>query len=415
MAATPGLWPTPGCFDDVRVLEIGDEKGEFCGRLLSGQGADVIKIEPPGGSSTRDFGPFYEDVQGPNRSLFFWMYNRGKRGITLDLAKNEGREAYLRLVETAEVVLDTQGIGDMDELGLGYQHVRERNPDIVYCSITPFGLTGPWRDFKASDLIHLALGGSTYCCGYDPVVPGKWDTPPMTPQMWHAYCVGGEHSAIAIAATLLYRQVSGQGQFIDASIHDACAQCTEQTVSRYIYHGIDQSRRLPGQIKCADGLYLNGGGLNRPTNLARVVEVLAEAGMAEDLGDPQLYGDPSYIENREVISHISELVAQWAATKPVMEVFHALQSCRSTCAPVRPPEALIDDPQCIAREDFVEIEHPELGKKFIYPRHPRRQTETPWRWGPRAPLVGEHNDRVYSEILGMPQDEINRYTAMGIF
>ena len=144
----------PGCFDDVRVLEIGDERGEFCGMLMAGQGADVIKIEPPEGSPSRRIGPFYQDIPGPDRSLFFWNYNRAKRGMVLALDRESDRAFYDELVQTADVIIDSLEPGTMDRLGLGYEFVVCRCPDIIYCSITTFGTNGPWRDLKASELIY---------------------------------------------------------------------------------------------------------------------------------------------------------------------------------------------------------------------------------------------------------------------
>ncbi len=410
MGATPGLWPTPGCFDDVRVIEVGGAQGAFCGRLLSGEGCDVVKVEPPNGCSSRRIGPFHEDIPGLDRSLFFWTYNRGKRSVTLDLQGAEGRQSYLSLCAQAEVVIDAQGPEVMHGLGIGYEAVRRVRPDIVYCSITPFGLSGPWRDFKTTDLVHLALGGSAYLIGYDSLnpqavgppagEPQSWDTPPFMPHEWHAYCITGEHAAMGVAAALLHRQLTGEGQFVDVSIHSACAHATEGTVPRYIYHGFNQVRRLPSQVKCADGRYLNFS-LMTPVDLGAVVDTLAKDGMAEGLGTSASFRGPTAGSDRERIMQLSQAVRRWAATKTADEAFHALQACRSVSAPVNSPEDLLKDPQCIAREDFVEIEHPDLGRSFTYARHPRRQTETPWRWGPRAPLLGEHTKELIQEATGL--------------
>ena len=396
MPATPNAWPTPGCFDDIRVLEIGDEKGEFCGLLMAGQGADVIKIEPPGGNSTRHIGPFYNDVADPSGSLFFWNYNRGKRGVTVDLSTALGRESFMRLVTTAEVIIDAQGLGVMDGLGLGCEDVQKIKPDVIYCSITPFGLTGPWKDFRGSDMVHLALGGSTYLCGYNQIDPGIWDTPPMTPQSWHAFAIGGEHAAMALAAALFYRQTTGLGQLIDVSIHDACAHSTEGTVPRYLYYKHDSFRLQPSQFRCSDGYYIVAL-VQPPANISQMGKIIAEAGIENKYASPE-FANMNFLPTFETRKEIGEIITKWTATKPVIEVFHALQSCRVACGIVRPPEDMISDPQCIENEDFVEIEHPELGKKFVYPRHPRRQKETPWRWGRRAPLIGEHNQ----ELLRIP-------------
>ena len=385
----------PGCFDDVRVLEVGDARGEYCAMLLAGQGADVIKIEPPGGSPSRKIGPFFEEVREPNRSLFFWNYNRAKRGVVIDFNQPGERDFYAALVRSADVIVDSQGPGVMDSAGIGYDFAAKLSADIIYCSITPFGLSGPWRDLKASDLVHSALGGMAYCCGYDPAQGNKWDTPPFNPLGWQSYCKAGEHAAMAIAAALLCRQMGGPGQLIDAAIHDACAHSTEGTVVRYIFNGVDQTRRLPMQVRCADGVYLNLLGLP-PADFKKVAEVVARAGFKDD-AEVLAKSDSSQFQE------IPLRVARWAATVPAMEAFTLLQGCGVAAGLVRYPEDMIDDPQCIARENFVEIEHPELGRGFLYPRQPRRQPITPWRFGPRAPLLGEHTQEIRRE-LGLESD-----------
>ncbi len=358
--------------------------------LLAGHGADVIKIEPPTGSPSRAIGPFFEDIRDPNRSLFFWNYNRAKRGIVIDLDRAEGRDFYRALTRTADVIVDSRGPGVMDDLGLGYDFAAQINPDIIYCSITPFGLNGPWRDLKASDLIHSALGGMAYCCGYDPVEGNRWETPPFNPLGWQSWCKAGEHAAMAVMAALLCRQMGGPGQFIDAAIHDAVAHSTEGTVPRYIFNGVDQTRRLPMQVRCADGVYLNVLGLP-PADFKKVAELVERDGLHED-AQALRTTDSSHFQA------LPAMLERWAARRPAMEAFRELQGCGLAAGAVRYPEDMIGDPHCTARENFVAIEHPELGRSFLYPRQPRQQPITPWRWGPRAPLLGEHTEEVRREL-----------------
>jgi crotonobetainyl-CoA:carnitine CoA-transferase CaiB-like acyl-CoA transferase len=354
MAHAAGSHTTPGCFDGVRVLEVGDQRGEYCAMLLAGQGADVIKIEPPAGSPSRAIGPFYRDVRDPNRSLFFWTYNRAKRGVVIDLAQARGREFYTALARTADVIVDSQGPGVMDRLGLGYEFAAGLNPAVIYCSITPFGLNGPWRDLKGSDLVHSALGGMAYCCGYNGANGKSWDTPPFNPLGWQTWCKVGEHSAVAVMAALLCRQMGGPGQFIDAAIHDAVAHSTEGTVPRYIFNGVNQTRQLPMQIRCGDGVYLNVLGLP-PADFKKVAEVMARDGFTEDAG-AVAKADPNQF------AQLPLLLARWAAARPAIDAFK------------------------------------ELGRSFLYPRQPRQQSTTPWRWGPRAPLLGEHTEELRHEM-----------------
>src|SRR5262245_8426185 len=179
--------PTPGPLTGIRVIELADEQAEYCGLTLAGLGADVVKVEPPGGSPTRRIGPFYEDREGPERSLFFWQYNRGKRSIVLDLSAPTDRERFRALVGGADVLLESTPRGELDALGLGVDRLRQEFPTLIAARVSPFGDSGPWADFKASDLIHLALGGVMMNCGYDPAPGGAYDLPPIAPQMWHAY------------------------------------------------------------------------------------------------------------------------------------------------------------------------------------------------------------------------------------
>jgi crotonobetainyl-CoA:carnitine CoA-transferase CaiB-like acyl-CoA transferase len=424
-ADLPGIRPArrdgPGCFDDVRVVEIGDEKGEFCGKLLAGDGADVIKVEPPGGGRSRGIGPYYEDKPDPERSLFYWHYNLGKRGVTLDLEHAEGRRALAALVRAADVVLDTTPLGYFEGLGLGSARFRAERPDLVWAAITPFGQTGPWRDFRGSDLVHLALGGEMYLCGYDAVEWATYyDTPPIAPQMWHALHISNEHAWIGVGAALLFRQMTGMGQFLDVAVHDACAQCTEGSVPDYIYNRGTYYRRtgmhasaVPRQVRSSqtragDGSYINGGPGGSAVDHPRLLEVFRAAGLAEDLAGVELPGGQPGPGEQDAINYA---MGKYIESHGADEAFHALQACGVACAPVRPPEANLTDPHCLTRQDFAWVEHPEPGRSFVYPRHPRISRETPWKCGPRAPLLGEHNSAVFGDLLGLSAAEIRAATS----
>ena len=255
----------PGPLHGLRVLELADEKGQFCGKLMADLGADVIKIEPPGGQYTRLVGPFLDDIPHRERSLSFWHYNTSKRGITLNLEHLEGQDLLRRLVPTADILLETYPPGYLPGLGLAYDVLSSLNPRLIVCSLTPFGQTGPWRDFLSADLLQLAAGGQMSCCGYDPQdVP---DAPPIAPGGGNAWHIGSHFAYMAILAAVYYRDMTGEGQYIDASIHEACALTTEAAGTTYIYTGkvvqrhtgraasLDQSE--PTQFQTQDGLWVN--------------------------------------------------------------------------------------------------------------------------------------------------------------
>ena len=255
----------PGPLAGLRVLELADEKGQFCGKLLGDLGADVIKIEPPGGEPCRHVGPFLDDIPHPERSLSFWHYNTSKRGITLDLETADGRELFRRLAADADVILETFRPGLPGVSGARLRGAAaSKIPALIMCSLTPFGQTGPWRDYLSSDLLHMAAGGEMASCGYDEAdVP---NAPPIAPGGGNAWHMGCHYAYMAIMAALVHRTVSGQGQYIDASIHEACALTTESAIANYVYRG-EVVRRQTGrhhaarptprtQFRAKDGIYV---------------------------------------------------------------------------------------------------------------------------------------------------------------
>jgi crotonobetainyl-CoA:carnitine CoA-transferase CaiB-like acyl-CoA transferase len=219
---------------DVRVVELADEKAEYCGLLLSGLGADVVKVERPGGDPTRKIGPFYEDQPHPERSLFFWQHNRGKRSIVLEPESADDRAKLLDVLSRADVFLESTPPGYLDTLGLGQQTLRSRFPNLIVARVSPFGDGGPWVNYKASDLVHLALGGPMMNCGYDPMPDGKYDTPPIAAQLWHAYYIAGEQCIMGILAALIHQRQTGRGQYVSCAIHEAVSKNTELDLMNWI-------------------------------------------------------------------------------------------------------------------------------------------------------------------------------------
>ena len=225
----------PGPLAGLRVLELADEKGQFCGKLMADLGADLIKIEPPGGQNTRAVGPFLDDLPHRERSLSFWHYNTSKRGVTLNLDTQAGQALFRRLAATADIILETHPPGYLPSLGLGYDSLSSQNPKLIMCSLTSFGQTGPWRDYQVCDLVHLAAGGQMASSGYDP--ESVDNPPPIAPGGGNAWHIGGHYAYIGIMAALFYRDMTGEGQYIDASIHEACALTTEGAIAIYLSTG----------------------------------------------------------------------------------------------------------------------------------------------------------------------------------
>jgi len=406
----------------MRILELANETGQFCGKLLGDLGADVVKIEPPGGELNRRVGPFLDDVPHPERSLSFWYYNTSKRGITLNLETVDGRQVFTSLAATADVILETFRPGFLASLGLDYESLPTQNPGLIMCALTPFGQTGPWRNYLSSDLLHMAAGGEMASSGYDEAdVPNAAPIAPGGGNAWHTGC---HFAYMAIIAALVHRAVTGQGQFIDASIHEACALTTEAAIASYIYRG-EVLRRQTGrhhaanptprtQFRAKDGTYvcaLVGGRLN-PKYVGELADLLDSYGMAGDLRDPK-YQDPAVIAANT--SHIiDDLVANFIASLPAEEVYHAAQSRGFTWAAVRAPEALIDDPHLHDRGFWKKVAHPELGRSFVYPGEAAIYNGSPWRISRRAPLIGEHNTEIFCGELGLTRSELCVLAESGV-
>jgi len=404
-----------GFLEGIKVIEIGDELGEYCGKLLAGLGADVVKVEPPGGEKTRTYGPFYGDEPGIERSLHFWHYNFGKRSIVLDLDADDGQADFLNLAAASDLVLDARAHSYLDERGLGYDTLKKLSPGLLYSRISPFGDEGPWAGHKGSDLVHLALGGVMLNCGYDPEPGGFYDTPPIAPQMWQSYHVAGEMAVIAIIGALYHRLQTGKGQRLSTGVHGALAQQTEGDVPSWIFLAQEHHRSTcrhsrpkldpPVLTPTKDGRYLYpyrsyaaaGVDAIKPT-----IAILEKYGMAEDLLDPK-YQDRGYTSDPAVEHHIVGVVGRFVQRfRFDHEIWREFQAVGLTWAPVRRPEENTLDEHWRARETFFEVHRPELDQIFTEVGAKWLCREVPWRRGPRSPSLGEHTVTVLEELASLP-------------
>ncbi len=416
-----GLPPLTG----LRVVELASgPRSAFCGKLLADMGADVVAVEPPGGSVARRIGPFAGDVPDLNRSLRFWYDNTSKRGVTLNPRHAEGRALLLRLLETADVLVEAEPPGSLDALGLGHEAPAERFPRLVHAAITPFGQTGPYKDFAMTDLTSMAMGGPMASCGYDDL-PGA---PPIRPTDMHSLHMAGEYAAIGIMIALLERLRSGLGQYLDVSIHEACACTTEGSFPNWEYFRrivIRQTGRHAApavtprwQFRCADGRDINmiGGGIPRnPRSFAPLLDWMDEYGLAEDLRDPQyarIIAENPY-HRGEVAAHLAGVIGRFVQALPAEEVYRRGQALHMPWGPVRSPDENLDDPHWRDRGFFVEVAHPELGQTFTYPGLPYRLEGSPGRIARRAPLLGEHTYELYVQELGLAPEALRELFEQG--
>ena len=411
-----------GFLSDVRVLELGDEKGEFCGKLFAGAGADVIKVEPPGGGATRANGPFYHDQPDPDRSLYFWHYNVGKRGVTLDIQAPAGKAVLEKLIARSDVLIDSLALDTLEKLGLDWPALQKLNPRLIYLVITPFGRSGPWRDYKATDLIYLALGGPMMCCGYDPKPDGTYDTPPIAPQMWHAYQIACNQAFIAAVGALIGRETHGNGEMIDLPIHQAVSVSTEVDVPIWIYSNKPVLRQTgrhaapritpQAQFQTRDGrhsMLLLG---ITPKESAALVDFLGEKGFAGEILEK--FTAPADRKGPEFYRLLNDALVRCMGAFGVEEIWTGAQRKRLSWAAIRLPEENLQDEHWRMRQTFAQVSHPELGQTFTYVGAPTLAQECPWRTGPRAPMVGEHNQEVYRILAGLDAGQIHELSGQGI-
>ena len=411
--------------DDVRVLELGGELGAWSGKLLADMGATVIKVEPPGGDETRGYPPYYRDKPDKNRSLYFWHYNTNKKSVTLDVTTEQGREIFQRLVPTADVVIDSLAAGYLDALGIGYEGLCAVVPKIVMAAITPFGQNGPYRDYAATDLTALAFGGPAWSCGYD-----DHSLPPIRGGGNQAYHTTCHFAVIGIMTALVHRQFSGAGQFIDVNMHAAQNVTTEGAAYNWLVAG-DTVQRQAGrhaavnptpisQVLCRDGRYVNIGFPARTEEqwfhlLAWLDEEGLVADLAEYLSPPSREamrrGDPSVLKQMRQVMEAVQALAQRVDS---YELFRRAQDLGFQWGVIYSPDEALEDPHFRERGMMVEVDHPELEAWFNYPGAPYKFEASPWQIKRRAPLLGEDNEAVYIEELGLTSKELTTLVEAGV-
>jgi CoA:oxalate CoA-transferase len=391
-----------------KVLDLGWHiAGSYCTKLLAELGAEVIKIEKvDGGDPARKMPPFFQDDPHPEKSLLFLYLNTGKKSITLNLKTEGGRKILKELVKESDILVENFSPRVMPSLGLDYETLAKINPRLIMTSISNFGQIGPYRDYKASDITEMALGGLMH-------MTGEADREPLTYGGWQAQYQGGTNSFAATMFALYYRDMGigqGEGQHIDISIMECITQVLEAfdltyqvTGEVYIRSGTRWANAPAwGIYPCADGYVgLISGPVRRWLQVSKL------------MNEPQL-ADFKYIaQRRELADEIDALMLPWLVEHTKDEIYHAGQAMdpKIPTGPVRTPEDLINSPQFKAREFFVDVEHPIVGKG-TYPGPPAKLWETPMQIT-RAPLLGEHNEEVYRR-LGYTKVDLANLRSEGI-
>jgi benzylsuccinate CoA-transferase BbsE subunit len=414
----------PQALAPYRVLDLTQAIGWTCGKLLADLGADVIKIEPPGGDPDRRLGPFYRDMPHPERSLAWFAANTNKRGITLNIEVPDGQVLWRTLARQADFVVESFPPGFMDQRSIGFRQLSELNPQLVWASITPFGQDGPYAQYRASDLVGTAMGGLMYLCG-------DTDRPPVRPPPAQAYLQAGLQAAVAMLLAHHYRVQSGAGQFIDVSMQQAVSWTIIPTrqywdLNRLLTERGGASRAFGDQLRriifpCQDGYVAVMGVMNR-REWGPLVEWMAGEGMAADLTDESwgilmAHAGSGLLTQAAVtdeeLAHVYGVLSRFFLKHTQAQLSEEAQRRRIILFPVHTAADLLAHPQLAARDFFRPLEHPELGEMLCYPGAPYRLSGTLWRLRRRAPLIGEHNEAIYSGELGLSRAELAVLMAAG--
>jgi crotonobetainyl-CoA:carnitine CoA-transferase CaiB-like acyl-CoA transferase len=405
-----------------RALDLSTERGQLCGKLLGDLGADVIKLERPGGDPARSNGPFYHDIPHPERSLFWWAFNNNKRGITLDIETADGQSILKRMVKSADFVIESFDPGYMEKMGLGYSVLRQANPGIIMVAITPFGQEGPHTSYKGSDLIVQSMGGQVFLTG-DP------DRPPVRISFPISYTIAGAEAANALLLALCHRNTSGQGQFIDLSMQQCIFWQIGETAEwwhtdrQIVYrYGAKRIRPQTGGVyrmiwPCKGGFvafYIMGGHVGA-RDMRGIVAWMEEDGL--DVGTLR-YMDWDAFDmakaTQEMFDWISEPIGKFFLKHTRRELIEGAVERRLRLYPVSTSKDILEIPQLKARGFWVDVEHSELGATVTYPGPWANASESPVRISRRAPFIGEHNGHIYIEELGLSLQDLSTLKEAGV-
>lgn len=394
----------------LRVLDVSrDLPGAFCCKLLADLGAEVIKLEPPEGDPLRRRPPFAGDVPHTEKSALFLYLNTSKRSVTLNLEEPGGQALFRELARTANIVVETLPPGRMAALGLGYDALSADNPGLVLTSISPFGQTGPYRDYQATEIVSFASSGHMF-------ISGKVGQYPLKYQGYKAGFISGAHAATATLGAVMSGIIHGEGQWVDVSIQETMLGPAEEATRliRYAYlDGADEgvrvsARRLPGSVSgvffCADG-YVQISAAN-PGWWGRIALMMEM---------PELTDDPRFkvlADRRANWEDFEPMFYGWLADHTMLEITIAAQSNRIPAIPVYTVDQLVDDPQLLYRSYFVSLNHPAAGTA-LYPGAPFIMSDTPYSPS-RAPLLGEHNEAILCGEQGHSRQELTSLRAAGI-
>ncbi len=395
-----------------RVLDLTGGDMLLCGKILADLGADVLQVEPPGGSESRRAGPFYGDAPHPDRSLLWWAYCAGKRSVTLDLDTVDGRGIFTRLVQGADFLIESFSPGRMAELGLAYGDLERVNPSLVMVSVTDFGQDGPYSGYQGTDIVDMALGGFMH-------LTGDADRPPLTVGCPQARRHGAAAGAMGALVAHTHRAVTGEGQHVDVSCQQAVAKALAHAPQSWdmeglviqrmgVYRQTSGDTRVRVNWPCRDGhinYMLQGGSVAWSTR--NLLQWMREEGSGDQVLEGVPWEELGYGQvTEELMDRASGPLGDFFRRHTREELTRGSVERRILLFPVATYGDLLEHPQLQARGYFVEMDHPELGRWVTHPGAFVKAGDVATGPRRRPPLVGEHNHEVYAGELGLAPGEM---------
>jgi crotonobetainyl-CoA:carnitine CoA-transferase CaiB-like acyl-CoA transferase len=392
----------------LRVIECGQMvSAPYLGKLLADFGAEVVKVEEPGGDPARRRGPFPGDIPHPEKSGLFLYLNTNKLGVTLNLRHPTGQALLHRLCAQADILIHNYRPTEMAELGLDFARLQHINPGLIMTTISYFGCTGPYRDYQAYELTGTNAGGWAF------LSPGASDHPELPPLKAFGHQAdfqGGVHAAVATLGAYYHRCLTGEGQHVDVSIQECIAAILEMNFIHYTYGGRETSRLGRRSIfpwcmlDCQDGkIFLI---CVEEDQWQRLVELMGNPEWAS----LEIFRDR--VARGQHYDALFPLLQEWAANWKVMDLYRAGQERRICFAPVNTMADLFASAHLQVREFFVRLSH-QIAGTLTYPGAPFKVSEAGWAVHRPAPLLGQHNDEVYGRI-GVSQAELESLRQQGV-
>ncbi len=387
-----------GLLPGVRVLELGEGvSAPYCGKVLAGLGAEVIKVEPPQGDISRSMGPFPGDEPHPEKSGVFLALNANKYGVSLDVESEEGADAFRRLARSADIVIESMPIAWMDDRQFGYTDLTEDNPALVMTSLSPFGTWGPYAGYKLNDLTLFHMSGQAHSL-LGPVADPNSE-PPIRAGGHQAELVAGMSAATATLMALFRRRITGEGCHIEASAYEAMATQLVSALASCAFDRPPPSRSLSEVQEAATGGVVSAVGGILPCNDGYVAISPREDAQwqrwVELMGNPSWTSEERFVtrDGRESnFTELWELVSEWTKPRSKHDIARMGQERRIPCFPVNTVHDLFNDLHLQERGFFTTIDHSKAGV-LRYPGVPYRLSNTPLPLAERpAPLLGQHND-----------------------